>query len=436
MTVLVLNFTQNYKIEIKVRRVDESAVEKTENLTQQVYTPEPRPKYWFYMARGYMWIFFSVDNVLRRLGLEKIEINVNMHEMVHMDWDLLWTYDYQNEIPINFKKLKYNQKINHIPGNFVLCMKENLAMNTDSKYIPKAFNNSEDILKYAEKHPEARFVQKYWSNRGVKLKKAAEINFSLFAAGNKYFAQLYIENPLLIDGYKFDFGVYVLVTSIDPLRIYYYAKNTLVRMCEKKYNPNNYEDIDSYVISDACLFPWDVDALSVYYNNSYNYKESMNAYFRKQGIETDRIWSQVEDCIRSIVLSKEHSYIYWVHWLFYLECFDEGFSFQTKKHPFKHSFFELYRFDFILDRDLNLNLIEVNQSPNVNPSAKLHRDQRMFESLLYDSFNLLGFGHYLKKKSFELGWVINELKKNCWNIIVGPVTMSKNKWFVTQRTWT
>lgn len=313
LVTLLLNFTQKYRIDIKVRRVDKIEIEEKSNLSQQVvYKPDARPKYWFYMARGYMWIFFSVDNVLRRLGLEKIEIKVNMHEMVHMDWDLLWTYDYQNEIPIDFKKLKYNQKINHIPGNFVLCMKEILAMTTDSKYVPKAFNNSADILKYAEKHPEARFVQKYWSNRGVKLKKAAEINFSLFGAGNKYFAQLYVENPLLIGGFKFDFGVYVLVTSIDPLRIYYYAKNTLIRLCEKKYDPNNYEDIDSYVISDACQFPWDVEALNVYYNNSYNYKESMNAYFIKQGIDTRRIWSQVEDCIRSIILSKEYSYIYWV----------------------------------------------------------------------------------------------------------------------------
>lgn len=52
-----------------------------------------------------------------------------------------------------------------------------------------------------------------------------------------FIVQEYVEKPFLIEGYKFDLRIYVLITSCDPLRIFLF-NDGLVRMSTEKYqNP-------------------------------------------------------------------------------------------------------------------------------------------------------------------------------------------------------
>ena len=46
--------------------------------------------------------------------------------------------------------------------------------------------------------------------------------------------QEYCDKPFLIDGFKFDLRIYVLVTSCDPLRVFLY-NDGLVRLSTEPY---------------------------------------------------------------------------------------------------------------------------------------------------------------------------------------------------------
>lgn len=56
--------------------------------------------------------------------------------------------------------------------------------------------------------------------------------------GEDLICQQYVSRPFLIDGYKFDLRIYVLVTSCDPLRVFVY-KDGLGRFSTVKYEEPN-----------------------------------------------------------------------------------------------------------------------------------------------------------------------------------------------------
>lgn len=361
------------------------------------------PSYALYGQRLETGYLRHVEAVLHRLGYSRTTA-INSSE-----WNLLWAHDYPFRTMPELRNLKPHQKVNHFPGSGYITNKVDLSTSNLS-YIPAAFRlpkDKEKFLQYASSRPGAMFVQKHNQHRGIKILSINEINLN----DDSTFVQEYVSNPLLIDGYKFDIGVYTVLTSVDPLRLYAYGGDILFRFCPVKYHPFDPTVLDKYVVGDDYLPIWEVPSLKRYYNDlGFSMKESFDAYMKSIGKDTDKMWSQVDEAIRNIYLAKEALII--------------GISSKFKSTS---NFFEMVRIDLVLDEDLNVYLMEANMSPNLS-SAHFPPNQLLYEQVLYSVFSLVGVARILyssdRKNSHEEA-AIEEMQASLKNIVVFPEICNK-----------
>lgn len=241
----------------------------------------------------------SMRRVFKRLGYQQVDGLID-------DWDVLWTVGNPFEgTNLAQTVLKPHQRFNHFVGMPLLTTKKNLVTQTISKYIPKAFQFPTQIdafKEYVKENPNKKFVVKNFDNRGVKIVKEHEIDYNT----TKKFVQEFIENPLLIDDRAFDFGVYVLITSINPLRIYRYKSEVLVRFCPEPYYPFDPNNVDKYVVQDSHRTVWQMPSLKNYSEQAgFSYKMSVESHLTSRGINVNNLWEQIDDAIVTLIKVKE-----------------------------------------------------------------------------------------------------------------------------------
>lgn len=322
-----------------------------------------RPTYSIYSQGPLEDHLVHVVNVLQKFGYTRVNLEQGR-------WDLLWAHDYPFRQLSSLKNLDAHQLVNHFPGCGYLTNKVDLCT-TRLPFLPRAFRlpgQREEFMEYASAHPDALFVEKHNEHRHIHVRAPNEINLY----SNDSFVQEFIQKPFLVDGHKFDIGVYVVITSINPLRVYIYSGDVLFRYCPVKYYPFDANNQDKYVVGDNYLPTWEVPSLRKYYN-SYggSMRAAFEAYVRDQSMDPSIIWPQVESIIRTTILAKEKDIIGSLH------------SYKT------HNFFDLLRFDLFIDEDLKVHLMEANMSPNLS-SAHFKPNSLLYEQVIYSVFNLVG----------------------------------------------
>ncbi|XP_075362643.1 LOW QUALITY PROTEIN: tubulin polyglutamylase TTLL13-like [Mycteria americana] len=295
-------------------------------------------------------------------------------------------------------EMKRFQKINHFPGMIEICRKDLLARNLNRmlRLFPEEYNifprtwclpaDYGDFQAYRRARKNRTFICKPDSGcqgRGIFITRNPEE----IKHGEHMICQQYISKPFLIDGFKFDMRIYVLVTSCDPLRIFVY-KEGLARFATMRYIDPSSRNLD-----DTCMH------LTNYAINKRNENfvqddtmgskrklSTLNAWMTDNSYNTTKLWEDIEDIIIKTLISAhpvvKHNY---------QSCFPN--------HTTGCACFEILGFDILLDRRLKPWLLEVNHSPSFTTDSPLDREVK--DALLCDTINLINVHACNKRKVLE-----------------------------------
>ncbi|XP_021256982.1 tubulin polyglutamylase TTLL5 isoform X3 [Numida meleagris] len=267
------------------------------------------------------------------------------------DYNLMWTGSHLK--PYLLRSLTDIQKVNHFPRSYELTRKDRLYKNVSRMQLSHGFKTFHILPQTFILPAEYQeFCSTYSKDRGPWIVKpvASSRGRGVYLINNpnqivledNILVSRYISNPLLIDDFKFDVRLYVLVTSYDPLVIYLYEEG-LARFATVRYDQasknikNQFMHLTNYSVNKKSGDYVSCDDPEV---EDYGNKWSMSAmlrYLKQEGRDTA----------------------------------------------------ELYGFDVLIDDTLKPWLLEVNLSPSLACDAPL--DLKIKASMLSDMFTLVGF---------------------------------------------
>ena len=279
-------------------------------------------------------------------------------------------------------------KINHFPGTFNIGRKDRLWKNyqklrvkhgkEEFNFLPRTFCLPQD----------AKLLRKVWEKRGVKakwiIKPPAMARGTGIKVINKWnqipkgqqplVVQRYIARPHLINNTKYDLRIYVLMTSLNPLRIYLYDEG-LVRFASNEYAADNESLSDVFMH----LTNYSINKNNAAYvsNEDPEVRQghkwtlaSLWQYFAENGIDQKAVWERIKDMVVKTLISAEH-------------CMYSLVRTNLNSH---YCGYELFGFDVLLDADLKPWLIEVNISPSLHSASPL--DLEVKSPLATEVFNI------------------------------------------------
>lgn len=382
-----------YPKDLKLRRNDISTLEKLGNrkLIFKCY-----------------WERICVKNAFFRAGFEKVE-----DEHPTKRWTAIWS-KHQNMQQL--KELNCLQKVNHFQASWCIGRKDRLLKTLNAMkrihgahfdFHPEGYilphdrhiflrqvttdMNSKRVTKETNLEQSSIWIFKPVAGscgRGIKVLTATQA--LAIPKSKKGLIQRYLQNPYLINGKKFDLRIYVLVSGVDPLRVYVHNEG-LTRISTSNYSLNNTRNVFAHLTNysinkkakNYCVDSVsDADAPPITpmhgENDSEAYKWSLTAFrqWLTQRVGEDVVkltFQRIDDIIVKTMIAGESEIT--------PRLYEEA--------NYRSNCYELFGCDILLDEALMPSLLEVNISPSLMGSSPL--DKRIKGILLADLFHLIGF---------------------------------------------
>ncbi|XP_064189483.1 tubulin polyglutamylase TTLL7 [Anguilla rostrata] len=306
--------------------------------------------------------------------------------------NLIW-----NDSAVQHEKiaeLRNYQRINHFPGMGEICRKDCLARNMakmirsqpqEYGFIPKTWIFPAEYTQFQNYVKELRRKRKQKTfivkpangamGHGISLIR----NCEKLPAQDHFIVQEYLDKPFLMEGYKFDLRIYILVTSCDPLRIFLY-NDGLVRMGTEKYHVPNESNLNQLYMH---LTNYSVNK----HNENFERDETADKgskrsigwfteFLRTHDHDVAKFWGDVSELVvKTLIVAEPHV----LH--AYRMC-------RPGQPPGSDSVcFEVLGFDIILDRKLKPWLLEINRAPSFGTDQKIDYDVK--KGVLINALKLL-----------------------------------------------
>lgn len=309
-------------------------------------------------------------------------------------YDVLWTGKHIKKSQL--QAFNRHQKINHFPRTYELTRKDRLFKNVEAMqkkfpnggfdFLPKTYVLPEEhelLRKHLHATDERWILKPNSSSRGRGIFIIRDLLDVSPQAMERCVVCRYIDNPLLINGLKFDLRIYVAVTSFFPLRVYIYEEG-LARFATESYREDGFKNpfihLTNYSINKKSakfsLLNQSVEDDEESMHEATGSKWTLTAFrrfLRENKVDDRALWKRIEHCVARSLLSIE----------------DVCATATQDWAKYRGSCFELFGFDVLLDDNLKPWVLEVNLSPSLSVESSL--DFGVKTNMISDLFNLVGF---------------------------------------------